>query len=98
MTERFVFGLLAGAAWNAASLWCLSRLLGAWIGPQPSRRRALAWLPVKLSLYAAAWWLLSRPAVSLIGFSLGFTLVLALAAGGFILRARGVALARADGR
>lgn len=98
MTERLFLGLLAGAAWNTASLWCLSRLLGSWIGPSPSRRRALMWLPVKLLLYAAAWWLLSRPAVSLIGFSLGFTLVLAAAAGRLLLRARRMAFARINGR
>ena len=95
MTERFLFGLLAGAAWNAASLWCLNRLLGAWLGPQPSRRRAVAWLLVKFPLlYVLVFVLLRGPAVSLIGFGIGFTLVLAAGAGWCLLRARGMAFVR----
>ena len=34
---RVAVGVLAGGAWGAANLWCLSRLLGAWLGPRPSR-------------------------------------------------------------
>ena len=94
MTERFLFGLLAGAACHAASLWCLSRLLGAWLGPVPSRRRALAWLAVKGALYGAAWKLLSHRAVSLVGFCLGFTAALFAALVWAFLRAQRPTLVR----
>ena len=94
MTERLLFGLLAGALWNAVSLWCLSRLLGAWLGPSPSRRLALIWLAVKGALYGAAWKLLSHPAVSLAGFGLGFTATLFAALVWAFLRAQRPALVR----
>ena len=94
MTERFLFGLLAGAAWSAASLWCLSRLLGSWLGPSPSRWRVGVWLAVKIILYSAAWKLISHPAVSLAAFSLGFTAVLVAALVWALLRAQRPALVR----
>ena len=94
MIERLLPGCLVGATWNVASLWCLSRLLGAWLGHSPSRRRALAWLAAKGVLYAAAWKLLLLPAVSLAGFSLGFTLTLFAALGWAFLRAQRPALVR----
>ena len=40
---QLALGVFAGAWWNAASLWCLARLLSAWLGPTPSRRRAISW-------------------------------------------------------
>lgn len=99
MTERFLVGLLAGAAWNALSLWCLSRLLRAWLAPRLSHRRVAAWWLIKFPLlYAAAWFCLSRPAVSLAGFSLGFTLVLALAVGRLAFQAQRLVAARSHGR
>ena len=94
MTERFLFGLLAGAAWHAASLWCFSRLLGSWLGPSPSRRRVGIWLAVKIVLYGAAWKLVSHPAISLAAFSLGFTAVLVAALVWALLRAQRPALVR----
>ena len=94
MTDRFLFGLLAGAAWNAASLWCLSRLLGSWLGPSPSRRRVAAWLALKITLYGTAWKVIAQPAVSLIGFGLGFTVVLVAALAWALVRAQRTALVR----
>ena len=99
MTERLLVGLLAGAAWNALSLYCLSRLLRAWLAPSLSPRRAAAWFLVKFPLlYAAAWFCLSRPAVSLIGFSLGFTAVLLIVLAWAILRVQRMTVARSHGR
>ena len=77
MSERLFTGIMAGAAWNAASLWCLTHLLRAWLGPTPSRRRALGWLMIKFPLlYLLAFALISNPHVSVVGFGVGFTLVL----------------------
>lgn len=74
---RLAASLLVGGAWNLASLWCLIRVLSAWIGPSASRRRAIAWLVVKLGgLYPLAWLMLRHPAMSALGFGLGFSLVL----------------------
>ena len=71
------FGIVAGMAWNATSLWCLSKLLHAWLGPQPSRRRVLLWLAVKFPLlYGGVWVLLRTPEISMVGFGIGFSLVL----------------------
>ena len=74
---RLGAGVLVGGAWNLASLGCLMRALSAWLGPTPSRRRAVAWLLVKLGgVYPLAWLLLRHPAVSALGFGIGFSLVL----------------------
>lgn len=82
MDKRLLLGLLVGGVWNAANLWCLTRLLLAWLGPRPSVPRALLWVGIKFPLlYLAAFALLRLPVVSLLGFALGFTLVLALAIG-----------------
>ncbi len=82
-------GVLAGGAWNLASLWCLSQLLAAWLGPQPSRRRAILWLAVKFPLlYLAAFTLLRQPGLSLIGFGVGFSVVLAIAVAALAANAR----------
>ena len=84
-------GILAGGAWNLANLWCLARALVVWLGPTPSparpasspgraRWRAAWWFLVKFpGLYGLAVWLLLAPAVSLEGFGLGFSAVLAWA-------------------
>lgn len=92
-------GCLAGAGWNLASLWCLVRLLGAWLGPQPSRRRALGWAVMKFPLlYGLAILILRAPSVSLTGFGAGFTAVLIGAIGWFALRAQHLLVARPHGR
>lgn len=76
MTEASL-SLLAGAAWNGANLWCLRRLLGAWLGPKHSTRRVVVWLLVKYPLlYALAFCLLRQAQVSPVWFGCGFTLVL----------------------
>ena len=73
-------GVLAGGLWNLASLWCLAQLLAAWLGARPSRRRAILWLSVKFPLlYLAAFTLLRQPGFSLVGFGVGFSIVLAVA-------------------
>lgn len=94
MTDPLLLGLLVGAAWNAASLWCFSRLFGAWLGPSPSWRRALAWLAVKSALYVIAWKTLSLPIISLAAFSLGFTLTLVAVLVWAVLRAQRPVLVR----
>jgi hypothetical protein len=73
-------GVLVGAAWNFASLWCLARMLAAWLGPRASRRRALSWLLVKFPLlYLLGFVILRDRSVSIVGFGIGFTIVLAAA-------------------
>ncbi len=84
VAPRIVTGLLAGGVWNLVNLWCLSRLLNAWVTPHASRRRALGWLLVKFPLlYGLIVLLVRTPSVSLVGFSLGFTAILAVAVGWF---------------
>lgn len=83
---RFALGMVAGMWWNVASLWCLTRLLAAWLGPHPSRRRAIGWLLVKFPLlYAVVLVLLRAPSVSSLGFGVGFSagLLLLMVALGF---------------
>jgi len=71
--SALIAGVLAGAAWNLASLWCLSRMLAAWLGPRRSSRRALGWLLVKFPLlYVLAFVMLRSGSVSLVGFGIGF--------------------------
>lgn len=73
-------GILAGGAWNLANLWCLARAMTVWLGPRPSGRRAAWWVIVKFPvLYGVAVGLLFAPGVSLAGFGLGFSVVLACA-------------------
>jgi hypothetical protein len=89
-------GFVAGGAWNMASLWSLQRMLHAWLGPLPSRGRALLWLLVKFPLlYLLGLAMLHSPQVSPLGFGIGFTLVF-LIGGGLALRAN--ASRRAHGR
>ena len=91
-------GIFAGGTWNMASLWCLARLLSAWLGPAASRRRVIGWLLVKFPLlYLVVFTLLRHPAVSLVGFGIGFTIVLVVALGALIVSVRRPPLARADG-
>ena len=92
MSERVLtitIGVVAGIAWNLASLWCLSRLLAAWLGPSPSKRRAIGWLLVKFPLlYLLAFALVRGSSVSLIGFGAGFSAVLVVMLAAFALRAQ----------
>jgi len=92
-------GVLAGALWNLASLWCLTQLLRAWLGPHPSRRRVLLWLLVKFPLfYLLVFVLLRHPAISIVGFGVGFTLVLLLVMGWVIRQSQRALAIRPHGR
>ena len=85
-------GIAAGGAWNLLNLWCLVTALTVWLDQSPSRRRAIAWFVIKFPLlYLAAFGLLSHPSVSPIGFGIGFTVVLALAATLLVVRSRSAA-------
>jgi len=78
---RLALGVLAGGLWNLASLWCLVRLLSAWLGRSASRPWQVAgWLLLKFPLlYLLVFSMRRAPAISLIGFGVGFTIVLAAA-------------------
>ena len=87
----FALGLAVGGAWNGLNLWCLARALTVWLTRGAARRRSIAWFLVKFPLlYAAAFWTLSRPEISPVGFAAGFTLILALA--GLVMLRRSQAL------
>ncbi len=82
IAPHLAISVLAGGAWNAANLWCLTRLLLAWLGPRASRRRVVGWLLIKFPLlYVMAFLLLRVPESSALGFGIGFTLVLFLSLG-----------------
>lgn len=92
-------GALAGALWNLASVWCLIQLLQAWMGPHPSRRRALLWLLVKFPLlYLLVFVLLRHPAISIVGFGVGFSLVLVIMVGWLLRQAVQMAPIHPHGR
>jgi len=93
------FGIICGGLWNLASLWCLTQLLDAWLGPHPSRRRAVLWLLVKFPLlYLLIFTALRQPAIALAGFGIGFTLVLVAAVGVLASSAQRRTTVRANGR
>jgi hypothetical protein len=99
MSEGLLLGIIAGGAWNLINLWCLARMLHAWLGPRRSQRQAMMWLLVKFPLlYTAVFLLLRHPVVSVIGFGLGFTAVLAAAVIRLALDAQRVPMARSHGR
>ena len=82
IAPHLAISVLAGGLWNLANLWCLTRLLLAWLGPQASRRRVVGWLLIKFPLlYAMAFFLLRVPDSSALGFGIGFTLVLFVSLG-----------------
>ncbi len=86
---RTAAGIIVGGAWNLASLWCLTRMLQAWIGPQPSQRRAIIWLLMKFPLlYAAIFFIFQTKIVSFSSFSVGFTLVLLITLACFMVGLR----------
>jgi hypothetical protein len=70
--------IVAGGMWNVANLWCLSRALGVWLKPQQApRRQRIGWFLVKFPLlYAAVFGLVKIPGISLIGFGIGFIVVI----------------------
>jgi len=94
-----IAGVMAGCAWNLANLWCLSRLLTTMLGPTPARARVTCLLLTKMALYGAAFGVLRLPGAPIVGFSIGFTIILAAALIWVVLHAQqqGV-LARSHGR
>ena len=73
--------ILAGGLWNVANIWCLARALGVWLSPQPAPRRyQIGWFLVKFPLlYAAVFGLVQLPGISLMGFGIGFLVVITAA-------------------
>lgn len=98
---RAVGSVLAGGLWNLASLWCLTRLLGAWL-PRPTsgrRRVVLGWLALKGALLALLIGVILRaPWLSFIGFGIGFTIVLIVIVASFALHARQLVAGQPHGR
>lgn len=96
---RLSAGVLAGGLWNLASLWCLTRLLAAWLGPRPSRRRAIFWLIMKFPLlYLLVLGFFRMPSRSIAGFGAGFTVTLVMAVAWLSIRARQSAVEPSHGR
>ena len=96
---RAVIGVLVGGVWNLASLWCLVHLLTAWLGPHPSRRRAIGWLLLKVALLALlVFGMLRRPGLSIAGFCVGLSVVLVVVVGHFALHAQRIVVDRSHGR
>jgi len=92
-------GVFAGGLWNLANLWCLMHLFSAWLRPQPSARRVLSWAAVKFPLlYLFAFALFRHLSVSLVGFSIGFTVVLISAVAVLAAQARSAIRPVAHGR
>lgn len=86
---RAAAGVVLGGAWNFASLWCLTRMLKAWLGPNPSQRRAIAWLLVKFPLlYAAIFLVFHTSFVPFQAFTVGFSVVLVGALAAFLISVR----------
>ncbi len=82
-------GVILGGVWNLASLWCLTRMLQAWLGPNPSQRRVIVWLLVKFPLlYAAIFLVFHTRIVSFQAFTAGFSVVLVGALAAILIRAR----------
>jgi hypothetical protein len=95
MDLSLMLSIVFGAVWSAANVWCLVRLLNCWAGPRPSWRRALAWSAVKfLALYGAAAAVLASGRLSLLGFSIGFTVTLIAACAQVALRSRNMVAVR----
>ena len=78
---KVALSILAGGLWNAANVWCLARALGVWLSPQPApRRHQIGLFLVKFPLlYAAVFGLVQLPGISLMGFGLGFLVVITAA-------------------
>lgn len=83
-----VASMLTGGLWNLGSLWCLSRLLGVWVRPDPDRKQALGWLAAKLAwIGLLIGGILRTPWLSFIGFGAGVTVVLIVVVAGLGIRA-----------
>ena len=87
--SSITMGVLAGGVWNLLSLWWLTRLFAAWLGPKPSQRRVIGWLLLKFPLlYVVAIGLMSSGWISGLAFGVGFTVVLFAAIAGLIVHSR----------
>ena len=96
---RPALSVAAGGAWNLTSLWCLARVLRAWVGPSPSTRRAVTWIVLKFPLlYYVGFRLLSSHAISSAGFGLGFSIVLFVVLARLAVYAQQFTSPRTDGR
>ena len=75
---QVALGILAGGLWNVANVWCLARALGVWLSPKLApRRHQIGWFIVKFPLlYAAVFGLVQLPGISLMGFGIGFLVVI----------------------
>ena len=78
MSSLFWLGVIGGVCWNLTSLFCLRQIMGAWLGPHPSRARVIVWMLVKFPLLYVLIILLFRlsSTASIVGFSIGFSLAL----------------------
>src|SRR3989338_1762545 len=78
---QVALGILAGGLWNVANVWCLARALGVWLSPKLApRRHQVGWFIVKFPLlYAALFGLVQLPGISLMGFGIGFLVVITAA-------------------
>ena len=97
---RLALGILAGGLWNLASLWCLVRLLGAWLGQSPSRQWPVGgWLLLKgVLLCLLVGSMRHAQTLGLIGFGVGFTIVLAAVVGALACETRPLMAGRSHGR
>ena len=92
-------GIVGGGMWNLLNLWCLIRLLRAWLGSQRSSRRVLGWLLLKFPLlYGLLFVVFRHQTISLLGFGIGFTVVLLAALGVLAASAHQMMGVRSDGR
>ena len=84
----FALGWLAGGVWNVFNIFLLCRLMALLDDNQAHRgKRAALWLTLKFGiLYPLGVLILWTKAVNLVGFVIGFTVVLAVVAGMFVLQ------------
>ena len=89
---QVALGILAGGLWNVANIWCLARALGVWLSPTLApRRHQVGWFIVKFPLlYAALFGLVQLPGISLMGFGIGFLVVIIASVGVILLSLRPV--------
>ena len=88
---RPTLSVVVGALWALANFWCFAQLLGAWLGPHYSSARVWGWLAVKFPvLYLLAFAAFRYASLSVAGFTVGFTLILAAALIWFVRRPHGL--------